>query len=105
MSDKSCRLNYWLNFVGILLGCLTAAGQEQSPKGVTLSGIFTVTKLWGSNKTNQYLCSTNEFRVSVATDGRWAFEIRPAPSGGDIIYLTSGGSNIFAVYYDGLIQE
>lgn len=66
---------------------------------IVADGLLTVTTYSGLGKPLQNWCSTNQFRVSIAADGRYRFEIRPLYETDDVIYYTFDGTNTFYVRY------
>jgi len=67
--------------------------------GVTAEGILTVIKFGGTGNPLSQWSSTNYFRVSMSSDGRYSFEVRPLHEQGDLIYLAFDGTDTFFARY------
>jgi hypothetical protein len=99
---KALRLKFvsssFLAFVCVIL--LSSASLLRSEDGASVSGYLIVKSFSPRGQLMSQWSSTNEFRASIARDGRYAVEIRPKyEKGEDIIYLTFDGFDTYFVHY------
>lgn len=105
--NKTSRLNFRVPlFVSVGIICYTLANANFARgDGVTLSGVLTFQMFAGEKAVVKGMSSTNTFRVSLSSDGRYSFEVHPLYSSGimqgkeHVIYLTFDGTDTYFVEY------
>ena len=104
------RLHIWMTrkyfVICMLLDLFAATAIGHCESGVTANGLLSFQMFAAKNVLVRSMYSTNTFRASLSTDGRWALEVHPLYNTNDVmykknetIYLTFDGVDTYFAHY------